>query len=60
MIPTSPSLTGALWARFRFSVGGTDHRIGSILDQMSGSARLSGSKRIFEVVYFAVSFAEGL
>jgi len=35
---------------------GTDHRIGSIPDQMSGSARLSGSKRIFEVVYFAVLF----
>jgi hypothetical protein len=35
---------------------GTDHRIGSILDQMSCSARSSGSKRIFEVVYFAVSF----
>ena len=35
---------------------GTDHRIGSIPDQLSGSARSSGSKRIFEVVYFAVLF----
>ena len=35
---------------------GTDHGIGSILDQMSVSARSSGSKRILEVVYFAVLF----
>jgi hypothetical protein len=35
---------------------GTDHRIGSIPDQMNGNARSSGSKRIFEVVYFAVLF----
>ncbi len=35
---------------------GTDHRIGSNFDQMSGSAESSGSKRIFEVVYFAVWF----
>jgi len=35
---------------------GTDHRIGGIPDQVSGSARSSGSKRIFEVVYFAVLF----
>jgi hypothetical protein len=35
---------------------GTDHGIDSILDQMSGSACSSGSKRIFEVVYFAVLF----
>jgi hypothetical protein len=30
--------------------------MGSILDQMSGSALSSGSKRIFEVVYCAVLF----
>jgi hypothetical protein len=35
---------------------GTDHRIGSILDQIGVSARSSGSKRILEVVYFAVLF----
>jgi hypothetical protein len=40
----------------RMFAGGTDHRIGSNVDQLSGSAQSSGSKRIFEVVYFAVSF----
>ena len=36
--------------------GGTDLGLGSILDQMSVSAWSSGSKRILEVVYFAVLF----
>jgi hypothetical protein len=36
--------------------GGTDLGLGSNLDQMSCSARSSGSKGIFEVVYFAVWF----
>ena len=40
-------------------VAGTNHRIGSILDQMSVSAWSSSSKRIFEVVYFAVLFRGG-
>ncbi len=35
---------------------GTNHRIRSIFAQMSGGAGSSGSKRIFEVVYFAVLF----
>jgi hypothetical protein len=35
---------------------GTDLGLGSNLDQMSCSARSSGSKGIFEVVYFAVWF----
>jgi hypothetical protein len=39
-----------------FVLHGTDHRIGSNFDQASGSAPSSGSKRIFEVVYFAVLF----
>jgi len=39
-----------------FWLAGTDHRIGSILDQVSVSAGSSGSKRILEVVYFAVLF----
>jgi hypothetical protein len=34
----------------------TDPGIGSTRAQMSGSAHLSGSKRIFEVIYFAVLF----
>jgi hypothetical protein len=35
---------------------GTDRRIGSNLGQVSSSVRSSGSKRISEVVYFAVLF----
>jgi hypothetical protein len=37
-------------------LAGTDLGLGSNLDQMSCSARSSGSKGIFEVVYFAVWF----
>jgi hypothetical protein len=39
---------------------GTNHRIRSILAQMSGGAGSSGSKRIFEVVCFAVLFRGGV
>ena len=43
-------------SREPFSTSGTDHEIGSVLDQTSVSARSPGSKRIHEVVYFAVLF----